>query len=58
MIEMYSKVKKASNEDRCEEKKGNEELAICCQVLIKNRVLGRRKLENIWGDQLVRERKD
>ena len=51
MIDIYSKVKKASNEDGCEEKKGKREMKNWdLLILIRNRVLGRRKLEIYGGD--------
>ena len=47
MIDIYSKVKKASNEDGCEEKKGNEELGFI--NINKKQSIGQKEIGNIWG---------
>ena len=51
MIDIYSKVKKASNEDGCEEKKGNEELGfinINKKQSIGQKEIGKRMGEISW----------
>ena len=50
MGEINRRVLKLLGETNRGKEESRDDLEVGCEVLVKNRVLGRRKLANIWGD--------
>ena len=50
MGEINRRVLKLLGETNRGKEESSDDLEVGCEVLVKNRVLGRRKLANIWGD--------
>ena len=50
MDEINQRVLKLLGETNRGKEESSDDLEVGCEVLVKNRVLGRRKLANIWGN--------